>query len=111
MFLSKGNNKIIPLNIEYHLDPVVLAYWISDDGQLIKNGEITLCTDNYSLDEINLLIKTLINKYNIKCTIHYKKSKTNRIYYIIYIYISSLDYIKLIIIPYIHKSFLYKLHV
>jgi hypothetical protein len=26
MFLSKGNNKIIPLNIEYHLDPVVLAY-------------------------------------------------------------------------------------
>ena len=31
------------------------------------------------------LIKALVNKYNIKCTIHHKKSSIDRIYYIIYI--------------------------
>lgn len=81
MFLSENNKKIVPLDIESYLNPIVLAYWISDDGQLVKNGGITLCTDNYILDEVNLLIKALTNKYNMKCSIHYKKSKTDRIYY------------------------------
>ena len=111
MFLSEDNKKIVPLDIEYHLDQIVLAYWISDDGQLDKNGGITLCTDKYKLDEVNHLIKALVNIFNIKCTIQYKKSKTDRIYYRIYISKSSLDKIKPIIIPYIHESFLYKLHI
>lgn len=109
MFLE-NNNKIVPLDIECHLNPISLAYWICDDGQLVKNGGITLCTDNYTLIEIELLIKALINKFNIKCTIHYKKSKTDRIYYRIYIYKSSLNSIKPLIIPHIHESFLYKIH-
>jgi len=111
MFLSENNNKIVPLDIESHLNPITLAYWICDDGQLVKNGGITLCTDNYTLAEVELLIKSLVNKYNIKCTIHYKKSKTVRIYYRIYISKNSLNYIKPLIIPYMHESFHYKLHV
>jgi hypothetical protein len=110
MFLSENNNKIVPLDIECHLNPISLAYWICDDGQLVKNGGITLCTDNYTLVEVELLIKALINKFNMKCTIHYKKSKTDRIYYRIYISKSSLNNIKSLIVPYIHKSFLYKIH-
>ena len=110
MFLSEKNHKIIPLDIECHLDPIALAYWICDDGQLVKNGGITLCTDNYTLTEVELLIKALVNKYNIKCTIHNKKSKTDRIYYRIYISKSSLDNIKSLLIPHMHVSFLYKLH-
>jgi hypothetical protein len=102
---------MVPLNIESHLNPITLAYWIYDDGQLVKNGGITLCTDNYTLSEVELLIKALVNKYNIKCTIHYKKSSTDRIYYRIYISKSSLDNIKPLIIPYIYESFCYKLHV
>jgi len=111
MFLSKNNTKIVPLDIESHLNWISLAYWICDDGQLVKNVGITLCTDNYTLSEVKLLIKVLVNKYNIKCTIHYKKSKTDRIYYIIYIFKSFLDDIKPLIIPYIHEFFRYKLHV
>ena len=42
----------------------------------------------------------------MKCTIHNKKSKTDRIY----IFKSSLNNIKPLIIPHIHKSFLYKIH-
>ena len=69
-----------------------------------------LCTDPYLLSEVELLIKALVNKYNIKCTIHNKKSKTDRIYYRIYISKSSLDNIKSLLIPHMHVSFLYKLH-
>ena len=75
MFLSKNNNKIVLLYIECHLNPVSLAYLIYDDGPLVKNGGITLYTDNYTLVEVELLIKALINKFNMKCTIHYKKVK------------------------------------
>lgn len=48
MFLL-NNKKIVPLNISECLTPKALAYWICDDGQLVKKGGITLCTDNYSL--------------------------------------------------------------
>lgn len=111
MFLSDEGKKILPLNIEKYLSPIALAYWICDDGQLVKKGGITLCTDNYTLTEVKLLIKVLTNKYNLKCSIHYKKSKTERVYYRIYINKKSLDNIKPIIVQYVHKSFLYKLHI
>ena len=77
MFLSDdgcGARKILPLNIEYCLNPITLAFWICDDGQLVKKGEITLSTHNYTLAEVELLIKALSNKYSAKCSIYHKKS-------------------------------------
>jgi hypothetical protein len=56
MFLSDSNIKVLPLDIEKHLNPITLAHWICDDGQLVKKGGITLCTDNYTLAEVELLI-------------------------------------------------------
>lgn len=111
MFLSEGNIKILPLDIEKYLNPITLAYWICDDGQQVKRGGITLCTDNYTLTEVELLIKALANRYNLECSIHYKKGKAEKMYHRIYIKKNFLDSIKPIIIPYIHESFLYKLHV
>jgi hypothetical protein len=104
------NKKVAPIDIEKYLSPIAFAHWICDDGQLVKNGGITLCTDNYTLDEVNLMIKALTNKYDLKCTIHLKKGKLNKIYPRIYIGKKSLDKIKPLIIPYVHASFLYKLH-
>lgn len=60
--------KVMPLELAKYLSPVALAYWISDDGQLVKNGGITLCTDNYTLDEVNRMIGVLTDKYGLKCT-------------------------------------------
>lgn len=111
MFLSNENKKILPLNIKEDLNPITLAHWICDDGQLVKKGGITLCTDNYTLDEVELLIRALVNRYNLKCTIHNKKGKNEKIYHRIYIHKKSLDSIKSIIIPHMHKSFYYKLHI
>ena len=110
MFLSETNVKILPLDIEMYLNPITLAYWICDDGQQVKRGGVTLCTDNYTLAEVEVLIKALSNRYNLKCSIHKKKGKSERIYNRIYIKKDSLDILKPLIIPYIHTSFLYKIN-
>lgn len=111
MFLLDSNKKILPSDIEKYLSPIALAYWIMDDGQLVKNGGITLCTDNYTLEEVNLMIKALTNRYDLKCTIHYKKGKSDRVYYRIYISKKSFDTLKPLIIPYVIPFFHYKLHI
>ena len=55
MFLDKDNNKTIPVNIADYLTPRSLAFWIMDDGQAVKKGGVTLCTDCYKPEEVNLL--------------------------------------------------------
>ena len=48
MFLSVHNKKkFLLLDIEKYLNPITLPY--CDDGQQVKKGGITLCTDNYTL--------------------------------------------------------------
>lgn len=74
LFISDGK-KIIPFDIEKWITPVSLAHWICGDGQLVSKGGITLCTDNYTLSEVNTLIDALKNKFNAECSIHNKKNK------------------------------------
>lgn len=110
LFLSSDNKKIILDKLEEYLDIVALAYWICDDGQLVKRGGITLCTDSYTLSEVELLIKILENKFNLKCSIHKKLGRTGNIYYRIYIGKKSFDQIIPLLAPHVHESFQYKLH-
>lgn len=72
MFLSHDNRKILPFYIKYHLSSITSAFWICDDDQLVNNGGIALCIDNYTLAEVELLIKVLSNRYDAKCYIHHK---------------------------------------
>ena len=50
-----------------------------DDGTKSGSG-FTLCTDSYSLTEVELLIKTLKENFNLDSTI--QKSKVNHRIYI-----------------------------
>nr|QVG61555.1 hypothetical protein [Rhizoctonia sp.] len=60
--------KIIPVNIAELLTPLSLAYWISDDGSWNKPGRYTtLCTDSFTLEEVEHLIEVLNKKFNLKC--------------------------------------------
>jgi len=45
-----------------------LAYWIADDGYWTGGG-VHLCTNSFRLDEVNLLVKALTEKFNLKCTV------------------------------------------
>lgn len=98
-----NGKKIVPKNITELLTPAGLAYWAMDDGAKLGSG-FTLCTDSYSLTDVELLIKALNDNFNLKCTIH--KSKNN---YRIYILSKSVDKFKDLVSPYFHDSMKYKL--
>lgn len=48
LFLDESGKKIIPTNIADYLTPRSLAFWIMDDGQQVKKGGVTFCTDSYN---------------------------------------------------------------
>ena len=63
MFLDENNKKIVPSNIKSDfthrsLDYWIIGlldYWIMDDGQRVKRGGVTLCTDNFNADLVETL--------------------------------------------------------
>lgn len=78
LFYNSERKKIIPLNMEELLTPRGLAHWIMDDGYKFIEG-LYLCTESFNLEENQLLIYILKNKFNLNCGIH-KVTNGNRIY-------------------------------
>lgn len=62
----------------HYLSPVVLAYWILSDGTSNQYG-FTICTDNFTVKDVVLLINILIIRYDLNCSLHMSKGKP-RIY-------------------------------
>jgi len=78
--------KVIPANIGELLPPLGLAYLIADAGSFNKTYRVVIInTQNLSLDEVNLLIKVLSDKFHLKATIN-----KNRDNYVIRISAESL---------------------
>jgi hypothetical protein len=60
--------KVIPLNIAELLTPLGLCYWICDDGCFDKNKKfVLLCTESFTMVEVELLIAALNSKWDLKC--------------------------------------------
>lgn len=110
MFLNNEGGKIIPTNIADHLTPRSLAFWIMDDGQQVKRGGVTLCTDSFNSSEVNILREALSDRFNISSSIHNKKGKNDSIYERIYINKESLDDLKPLLKEHMHDSMLYKIN-
>jgi hypothetical protein len=104
LFLDNSKTKKIKIEIFDYLDYISIAYWIMGDGAQ-KNKGITLCTDNFSFQDVILLMNILKIKYDINTTIHIEKNKPR-----IYINKKELDKIVKEIKPYFIKHFLYKIH-
>jgi len=107
LFYLSNNDQIIKTvkqELFFYMDYMVLANWIMGDGSKRAKGLI-LCTDNFSLQEVVLLVNILIIKFDINPTI--QKEKNN---FRIYINKKSLDKIKPFIIPYFVNHFLYKIN-
>ena len=104
---SKGKKKvkIVPLDLSF-LTPLALAHWVMQDGARGTSKGLYLCTDSFTYVEVKRLSLYLINKYDIKCSTH-KAGKNYRIY----ILVQSLETIKFIILPFMHKTMTYKLGV
>jgi len=109
LFLNAEGNKIIPNNIADHLTPRSLAFWIMDDGQQVKKGGLTLCTDSYNSNEINILREALKKNFNLETSINNKKGNDDTFYERIYIKKDSFENIKPSLIQHMHDSMLYKI--
>lgn len=73
MFLRRNDNKkftkIVPLNIAELLTPIGLAHWLMGDGYWDKSSKtISICTDNFTLIEVKLLISVLKENFNFLAT-------------------------------------------
>lgn len=112
----KDGVKIVPQNIEELLTARGLAYWFMDDGTScyvsitnrlkVRNSTAMLCTDAFTKNEVELLIKVLQDKFGIECNLNHPKSRKG---YRIYIGTKSAQKFFDIIEPYIIDSMRYKI--
>ena len=76
-----------------------------DDGGLAKPG-LRIATNSFKLEEVQILVKILNNKYNLDCTIQELKDIGK---YSIYIKGSSISKLRDIVLPHFHPSMHHKL--
>jgi len=63
------NIKIVPHNIGEFLTPIALAYWISGDACYCKRFHfVVICTDSFTLTEVNILRSALLDNFGIDST-------------------------------------------
>ena len=74
------------------------------DGSRGTSKGLYLCTDSFTLAEVKRLSLYLSSKYNINCSVHKAKNK-----YRIYILARSVETVKYLISPFMHKTMTYKL--
>ena len=71
--------KIVPLNISEHLSSKGLAHLFMGDGYWDKGDKtVVICTDNFTLTEVNLLLDVLINKFGLEGTIQ-RRVRPNKV--------------------------------
>jgi hypothetical protein len=97
--------KIIPNNISDYLTEVSLAFWIMDDGGKTTHGDLLLHTNSYTLEEVELLVSVLNNKFNLTS----KKIQRKPNQWAILISKKELDKVRTLTSAYIHSSMKYKL--
>lgn len=70
LFYPQGK-KVIPLNIAELLTPLGLCYWICSDGWFNKTDRaVILCTESFTIEEVNLLVSVLTDKFSLKCNVN-----------------------------------------
>lgn len=70
--------KQVPVKIEKFLTPRAIAYWYMDDGSLKwlgKSNAMRLCTENFTLVDVNRLRKVLYVRYSIETQLVKKELK------------------------------------
>lgn len=94
-----NNTKSIPKNLYELTTPFSLALAIMGDGGAHPFG-IRLHLENFKESEVHRLKQTLFDKFNIECTVNPGPH--------LYVRTESLPVIRNLILPYMHKSWHYK---
>jgi hypothetical protein len=100
--------KILPSNIEELLTPISIAHWIMGDGYWI--GEtLKICTDNFTKEEVLILLNILSLKFGIKANINKRTNDNGNICWRIRISKSSINNLRSLVSPFFIPEMLYKL--
>lgn len=99
-----NKKKIVPNNIKELLTPRGLAFWIMDDGSKQGSG-LHISVYGFTDADVDKLMFTLQDKFNLKCSIHYNKDNKPRIY----IFKESMGTLIPLIKPYFINEMFYKL--
>lgn len=103
LFYTSDKKKVIPNNIDELLTPLALAIWIMDDGTF-KSPGLRIATNCFKKQEVELLVKALETKFNLKSSLH--KNQDN---YQLYIKKESISILKKLVLPHMVPSMHYKL--
>lgn len=65
--INNSRKKVLPLDLETSFTPLAIAHWTMGDGAFDKGKaqRIILCTDCFSLTEVDYLRSILLKKYTI----------------------------------------------
>lgn len=100
--------KIVPITIKDTLTDQGLAHWIMGDGYW-DSKTVFLCTDNFSLEEVLLLIDTLKLVFNINAGLKSRIKSNKEQCWRIRISIKSIEDLRSRCLPYLIPSMYYKL--
>jgi hypothetical protein len=108
-----NGRKIIPTDIKDLLNnPISLAVWYMDDGNLDKRYKYhlnsSIATNCFSFEECNLLSEVLNDNFGLKTSVN-KTTMRGKVYPRIYFKSECMDNFIKIIKPYIHPVFNYKI--
>jgi len=93
------------LNISELLTSVSLAFWIQDDGGKTTAGALLLHTNSYTLEEVQLLISVLTNKFDLACSLHSRREGQ----WAILIPKRELHKVRALVSAHVHSSMAYKI--
>lgn len=104
MFYKNGI-KILPRDLSFLKDPLVLAIWFMDDGCLDRNSGYILNTQNFTFAENKRLMVALANNLGLKyISIHH-----DRKYYRLYVRKRSMVTFRNLFLIYMQPSMQYKI--
>ena len=107
--------KMISSEIMNYLTPMSIAFLLMDEGGWVSGSKsVRISTNNFTLQEVELLRDTFKAKFNLDCTIQLLTKKglvldLSKDKYSLYIKVSSLPRLRELVLPYMHSSMLYKL--
>lgn len=100
-----GKLKIVPSDLSL-LTGIALAHWIMQDGSLDNKNRIILCTDSFSLEDVQRLAEHLRTQLSLIVRITPTSNKKG---HRILISSRSLADVRAMVLPHMHESMLYKL--
>lgn len=92
---------------------MAIAFWIMDDGGWVSGSKsVRIASNNFTLQEVELLRDIFKSKFDLDCTVQLLSKKggnTPKDKYSLYIKVASMPKLRKLVLPYMHPSMLYKL--